>query len=71
MELAEGKRMIITTEKDAARLKSHPALNEALKPYIYVLPIEIEFLQNQQYIFNQNIISYVRKDSRNGSLPQK
>lgn len=71
LQLPEGKRMIITTEKDAARLKSHPGLNEALKPYIYVLPIEIEFLQNQQYIFNQNIISYVRKDSRNGSLPQK
>lgn len=69
--LREGKRLIITTEKDAARLKSHPAWNEALKPYVYVLPVEIEFLQNQQYIFNQNIIGYVRKNSRNSSLPEK
>ena len=67
----EKKRLIITTEKDAARLLHHPALSETLKPYIYVLPIEIEFLQNQQHIFNQNIIGYVRKDSRNSSLPEK
>ena len=54
LHLEEWKRLIITTEKDAARLKLHPALDETLKPYIYVLPIEIEILQNQQYIFNQN-----------------
>ena len=71
LQLAEGKRLIITTEKDAARLKSHPALGGALKPYIYVLPIEIEFLQNQQYIFNQNIIGYVRTYSRNRSLSER
>ena len=63
-------RLIITTEKDATRLKNHPNLNETLKPYIYVLPIEIEFLQNQQYIFNQNIIGYVRAHSRNSSLSE-
>lgn len=68
----DGKaRLIITTEKDAARLRHHPMLNESLKPYIYVLPIEIEILQNQQHIFNQNIIGYVRTHSRNSSLPQR
>ena len=65
LSLEEWKRLIITTEKDAARLKSHPALDEMLKPHIYVLPIEIEILQNQQYIFNQNIIDYVRTYSKN------
>lgn len=69
--LEEWKRLIITTEKDAARLKYHPALDEALKAHIYVLPIEIEFLQNQQYIFNQNIIGYVRAYSRNRSLSER
>ena len=71
LQLEEGKRLIITTEKDAARLKGHPSLSEALKPYIRVLPIEIEFLQNQQYIFNQNIIGYVRTNSRNRSLSER
>ncbi|WP_298074229.1 tetraacyldisaccharide 4'-kinase [uncultured Bacteroides sp.] len=68
----EGRRrLILTTEKDAARLKAHPALSEDLKPYIYAIPIEVEILLNQQEFFNQKIIGYVRKNSRNGSLPQK
>ncbi len=71
-ERLEGdKKLIITTEKDATRLQHHPALAEALKPHLYVLPIEIEFLQNQQHIFNQNIIGYVRAHSRNSSLPKR
>lgn len=71
MQLEEWKRLIITTEKDAARLAEHPALGEALKPYIYVLPIEIEFLQNQQHIFNQNIIGYVRTNPRNRIVSER
>ena len=63
--LPEGKRMIITTEKDAVRMASHPALPQSIKPYIYVLPVEVEFLQGQQDLFNQNILDYVRKNSRN------
>ena len=71
-EHLEGeKKLIVTTEKDATRLQHHPALAEALKPYLYVLPIEIEFLQNQQHIFNQNIIGYVRAHSRNSGLPER
>lgn len=66
--LAEGRRMLITTEKDAARLKSHPAFPAALKPFIYVLPIEIEFLLNQKEIFNQNVLKYVRENPANRSL---
>ncbi len=71
VQLKGSKKLIITTEKDATRLKVHPALSDALKPYIYVLPIEIEFLQNQQYLFNQNIIDYVRTYSRNRNLSER
>ncbi len=71
LNLESSNRLIITTEKDATRLQSHPALEETLKPYIYVLPIDIEILQNQQQIFNQNIIGYVRTNSRNRSLSEK
>ena len=69
--LPEGKRMIITTEKDAVRMVSHPALPETIKPYIYVLPVEIVFLQDQQDMFNKYILDYVRKNSRNCSLSEK
>ena len=67
-QLPEGKRMIITTEKDAARIKSNPYVNESLKAYIYVLPVEIAFLQDLENTFNQNIIDYVRKNPRNSNL---
>jgi tetraacyldisaccharide 4'-kinase len=60
--------MIITTEKDAVRMASHPSLPESIKPYIYVLPIEIVFLQEQQESFNQNILEYVRKNPRDSRL---
>lgn len=66
--LPESRRMIITTEKDAVRIVSHPSLPETLKPYIYVLPIEVVFLQDQQDAFNQNILDYVRKNTRNSRL---
>jgi len=69
--LPEGKRMIITTEKDAVRMAAHPYLPAKVKPYIYVLPIEIVFLQDQQDSFNQYILDYVRKNSRNSHLPER
>ena len=69
-KLSGPSRLIITTEKDGARLKNHPALPEALKPHLYMLPVEIKILQNQQQIFNQNIINYVRTHSRNSQLPE-
>ena len=68
MKLPEGKRMIITTEKDSVRLAAHPLMDEALKPYIYMLPIEVVFLQDQQELFNSNITDYVRKNSRNSNF---
>lgn len=67
-KLPEGRRMIITTEKDAARLTGHPHLPEALKPYLYVLPIEVVFLQGQEEMFNKNIKEYVRKNPRGSHI---
>src|SRR5574344_332005 len=67
-QLHDRKRMIITTEKDAAKLSSHPALDDYLKQYIYVLPIEVKFLSDQEKMFNSKINEYVRKNPRNSSL---
>ncbi len=69
LALPEDRRIIITTEKDAVRLKVHPSLDEALKPHIHVIPIEVEFLQDQQESFNSIITDYVNKNSRNSRLP--
>ena len=67
--LGAKNRFILTTEKDAARLKDHPALPSELKPHIHVLPIEVDFIKKKKDIFNQNILKYVRTHSRNCSLP--
>ncbi len=66
-EQMKGKqKMIVTTEKDATRLARHPAFPKELKQNIYILPVEIEILQNQQVNFNKRIIGYVRENKRNG-----
>ena len=67
-QMGEGKKLIITTEKDATRLVNNPHLDETLRNSIYILPVKIEFLQEQQESFNENIISYVRANSRNSIL---
>lgn len=67
-KLKGERKLIITTEKDATRLMHHPELDDQLKRYIYTLPIEVEILQNQQDNFNQHIIGYVRKNTRNSIL---
>ncbi len=61
-------KLVITTEKDATRLKATEGLSEEVKDNTYVLPINITFMQEQEDMFNENIIGYVRKNSRNSIL---
>ena len=61
-------RCIITTEKDATRLQHVEGLSEEVKKNIYTLPVNIRFLLEQEDTFNQYIIGYVRKNSRNSIL---
>lgn len=60
--------MVITTEKDAARLAEADGLSEEVRRRLYVLPVRVRFMLNQEEQFNQNIIGYVRKNSRNSIL---
>jgi len=61
-------KIIITTEKDNARLFGLGGLSEEVRHNIYLLPVEICFLQEQEEDFNNKIIGYVRKNSRNSIL---
>ena len=56
-------KIIITTEKDAARLRGMQP-DASITENLYVLPIEVEFLQEQQHSFNKYITDYVSKNSR-------
>ncbi len=61
-------KLIITTEKDEARLLGMSGLSEEVRHNIYTLPIRMKFLLDKEEIFNDKIIDYVRKNSRNSIL---
>lgn len=67
-EEIKDKRMIITTEKDASRLISLQGLSDEVRQHLYALPIEVNFIQNQEKTFNENILGYVQKNTRNSIL---
>ena len=61
-------KMIITTEKDATRLIGLEGLGEEVRSAMYALPVKIRFMLEQEESFNEKIIGYVRKNSRNSIL---
>ena len=67
--LGKREKIIITTEKDAARLKSFDNLNKSFKEMLYYLPIEVTFVnEHDKEIFNNKITEHVRENSRNSRL---
>lgn len=60
-------KLIITTEKDAARLSGHQ-LTDTIADNLYIQPIEVTFLQEQQATFNNYITDYVNKNSKNSII---
>ena len=67
-EAMPSPKVIITTEKDATRLNAAEELGDELRKAFYVIPVNIKFMLEQEDLFNQNIIGYVRKNSRNSIL---
>ena len=54
-----NKRLIITTEKDAARLRLVNDLSTIVRRHIYVLPIEVSILRDEYEDFESSILSFV------------
>ncbi len=54
-----GPKMIITTEKDASRLCHLPETHPLLAAALYVLPIQVTFLHDQQAEFNDLVRTFV------------
>jgi len=65
------KKIIITTEKDAARLIGNPNVPEEIKNAIFSLPIKVAFLFEQEKDFNEQILGYVSKNKTNRGLFKK
>lgn len=61
-------KIIVTTEKDNARLFEMKGLSDEVRHNLYVLPVRIKFMLEQEKEFNKKIIDYVHKNSRNSIL---
>ena len=59
--LGGEKKIIVTTEKDAARLTNSPYLCQFETAPLYALPVSMRFHEEEKY--NEEILSYVRKNS--------
>ena len=61
-------KCIITTEKDATRLQNAEELSDEVKAHLYILPVRICFMQEQENIFNHNsrnsILAQVKNDNK-------
>ncbi|MGC3977275.1 MAG: tetraacyldisaccharide 4'-kinase [Paludibacteraceae bacterium] len=58
-------KVIVTTEKDLARLKSIGDISVVLKEKLLVLPMRVKILNHREDSFNLKLKSYVRENSRN------
>jgi len=62
------KKVIITTEKDAKRLVEHELLPLVQSLPVLVIPIGIQFLNNEAQQFDQLVIQYVREHTTNNLI---
>ncbi len=69
--IPSDKKIILTTEKDAMRLKDMPAIPKEIKKALYYLPVKVKFLGNQEFAFSQKIQNYVRENKSNSELHKK
>ncbi len=62
--LRSSRKYLITTEKDAVRLREFTNIAEPIRKTFYYIPIGIHFLNNDKEEFDNLIIEYVRKNKR-------
>ena len=63
--------IIITTEKDAARLQHLKGLSEEVRQNTYVLPIEVSIMRNEKNKLDKTILDYVQEDTSNSSMASR
>jgi len=64
-DLKSQEKMIITTEKDAVRLREFSNIDDSLKRAIYCIPVTISFPNDDKHEFDKMILDYVRGNKRN------
>ncbi|MCF8378799.1 MAG: tetraacyldisaccharide 4'-kinase [Bacteroidales bacterium] len=66
-----GAGIILTTEKDAVKLRKFRSVFSGIEERFFYLPIFINFLNEDESNFNHQIISYVRDNKRDSILHKK
>lgn len=64
-------KIIVTTEKDAMRLKDEANLSDSLKDVLYYLPIKVSFHGGEEKLFNKKILNYVGENKSNRELHKR
>jgi tetraacyldisaccharide 4'-kinase len=65
VNLRSESKFLITTEKDAVRLREFADIDESVKSALYYIPVGIHFLNDDKEEFDNIIVDYVRKNRRN------
>jgi tetraacyldisaccharide 4'-kinase len=63
-DLKSEKKLVITTEKDAVRLREFTIIDDSLKRSFYCIPVRVSILKEKKIEFDNTIIEYVRKNKR-------
>lgn len=57
--MPKGRRFIMTTEKDAVRLLNNPYFPPELKPYIFFVPVRVEFVREEGNTFEASLLKFL------------
>jgi tetraacyldisaccharide 4'-kinase len=71
VSLGTSRKWIITTEKDAVRLREFSNFAESIRKMFYYIPVGINFLNNDKDEFDNLILEYVRKNKRNNRISER
>jgi len=66
--LDSDSKIILTTEKDAMRLRQLDNIPEYIKEVLFFIPIRVYFLNDEAVKFNSIVFNYVRSNKKNSIL---
>jgi tetraacyldisaccharide 4'-kinase len=66
--LKTANKYVITTEKDAVRLREFTNIAEPVRSSFFYIPVGIDFLNDDREEFDNLIVDYVRKNKRNNRI---
>ena len=65
----KGKgKFILTTEKDAMRIREIDEIGDTIKNALFYVPVEVNFVDGKKEKFDKDIINYVKHKRKIGQL---